>query len=67
MLVGLSYRESGRLCLGGHAFAVTDVLRGDLQAVDEDTGAAGVDAIGCQGQDYVGQCELDGVGVFERG
>ena len=43
------------------------VLRRHLQAVDEDPGAAGVDAVGGQGEDYVGQGELDGVGVFERG
>ncbi|QNI32335.1 hypothetical protein H7849_25715 [Alloacidobacterium dinghuense] len=42
-------------------------MRGYLQAVDEDAGAAGIEAIGGEGQDHVGQCELDGVGVFERG
>jgi hypothetical protein len=49
----------------GHPAVV--VLGGDLKSVDEDPGAARVDAVGGQGQDYVGDGELDGVGVFERG
>ena len=50
---------------GRYGSAVAVVLRGHLQAVDEDAGAARVDAVGGEGQDYIGQGELDGVGVFE--
>ncbi len=45
---------------------MADVLGGYLQAVDEDPGATRVDAVGGEGHDYVGEGELEGVGVFER-
>lgn len=41
------------------------VLGGDLQAVDEDLGAARVDAVGPEGEDDVGERGEDGVGVFQ--
>ena len=67
LLVGFADGEGWRLFFGGHGSAVAAVLRGDLQAVDEDSGAAGVDAVRGERQDYFGQGELDGIGVFERG
>jgi hypothetical protein len=49
----------------GHPSVV--VLGGDLEAVDEDSGAAGVDAVRGEREDYIGQRQLDGVDVVERG
>jgi hypothetical protein len=43
------------------------VLGGDLQSVDEDAGTARVDSVGGEREDYIGQRQLDGVGVVERG
>ena len=67
VLVGFADCLRGDVFFGGHGGAVAAVLRCDLKAVDEDAGAARVDAVRGQGEDYVGQGELDGVGVFERG
>ncbi|QNI34454.1 hypothetical protein H7849_11500 [Alloacidobacterium dinghuense] len=65
MFMGFADCLCGRCVFGGLGCAVAVVLRGYLQAVDEDPGAAGVDAIGGQREDNIGEGELDGVGVFE--
>ena len=67
VFVDFTDRLRGYFFFGGLRDAVAVVLRGYLQAVDEDAGAAGIDPVGGQGEDYVGDGELDGVGVFERG
>jgi hypothetical protein len=57
--------RAGSFCVfDGVALAV--VLRGDLESVDDDLGAARVDSVRSQGEHNVRDGELDGVGVFER-
>jgi len=67
VFVDFTDRLRGYFFFGGLRDAVAVVLRGYLQAVEEDAGSTGVDAVGGEGEDYVGDGELDGVGVFERG
>ncbi len=64
VFVGFAHGLQGYCFFRGHEAPVAVVLRGYLQAVDEDPGAAGVDAVGGEGENYIGQGELDGVGVF---
>lgn len=52
---------------GGEQGAVAIVLGGDLKTIDEDAGAARLDAIGGKREDDIGEGELDGVELFERG
>ena len=65
VLVGFADGLCRRFFFCGCGGAVAVVLRGYLQAVDEDPGTARVDAVGGQRQDYIREGELDGVGVFE--
>ena len=53
MFVGFADCRFGDVLFGFHDGAVAVVLRGYLEAVDEDPGAAGVDSICSQGQDYL--------------
>jgi hypothetical protein len=63
VLMRVGFADGGQFAVGG---TLAVVLGGRLEAVDEDLGAAGVDAVGGQGKDDVGDGELNGVGVFER-
>jgi hypothetical protein len=62
-----SRRAGSFFCLfrGFDGVALAVVLRGDLESVDEDLGAARVDAVGRQREYHVRDGQLDGVGVFE--
>src|SRR5271170_6620073 len=51
---------------GGYGGAVTVVLRGYLQSVDEDACAARIDTVGGESENDVGEGELDGIGFFKR-
>lgn len=42
-----------------------DVGRGDLQAVEEQAAALGVELVGGDGLQDLDECELDGLGVFD--
>ena len=44
-----------------------DVLRGDLEAVEEQAGAARVEMGGAEGVEDLGEGELDGAAVFQYG
>ena len=61
MLVRLA--DHGQVAIGG---TLAVVLRGDLESVDDDLGAAGVDAVRSQSEHDIRERELDSVGVFER-
>jgi hypothetical protein len=44
-----------------------DVLGGDLEAVEEEPGAARIEFGGAERVEHIGECELDGAAVFEDG
>ena len=52
-------------CAGG-AGLFWEVVGGDAQAVEEEAGAGGVEGIGGDAGEDVGDGELDGVAVFEQ-
>src|SRR5271170_2906168 len=66
VLLGFAHGLYGCCFFRGHEAPVAVVLGCDLESIDEDAGAARVDAVGGEGQDYVGEGELDSVGVFKR-
>ena len=67
VLVGFADCCFGDALFGFHDGAVAVVLRSYLQAVHQDAGSACVDSVRGQGEDDLGQGQLNGVGVFQGG
>jgi hypothetical protein len=47
--------------------AAIDVLRCDLEAIEKEAGALGIETGGAEGAEDLGECELDGAAIFEDG
>ena len=50
---------------GDDEWVAFDVLRDDLDAIEGEAGAAGIETAGIEGVEYLGNGDLDGAAVFE--
>jgi hypothetical protein len=51
--------------MGDDEWVALDVLRGDLDAIEGEACAAGIETAGIEGVEYLGEGDLDGTAVFE--
>jgi hypothetical protein len=57
----------GKHCRAGDDVSVAlDILRGDLESVEKETGAAGIELGAGKAVEDLGECNLDGAAIFEN-